>query len=390
VGKQATVFAAAALVVVAMAMALLSLTDGEPQRAGVTVHDATRLERDAVSATLVVGTRDGGRRAPPEVVWMTLVCHDRSTGRGGIVYIPAHTAGEVPGRGLQGLGGAFASGGMPLLRVSTENLLGVSIDHYLELSERDARAFLQQVDPLPVDVPTDVRIGAGGDRARIVFSAGPQRLSARGLRDLLYVVGLEGDDAELGSRHLAFWDALFERFSGDPEALASAVERGGSALEDSDARSGSHARLLGRIADLPDTDRTLGVLPVKQVSAGGEELYEVDGREAEELLSLVARWVEPTEQKSVQVLNGNGVPGIGAEAGRKLVGHGFRVILSGNAPRLGYRRTLIVAYDASPESLAAARRARELLGVGRVQVSAQPQGIVDLTVVVGKDFLGRE
>jgi hypothetical protein len=31
---------------------------------------------------------------------------------------------------------------------------------------------------------------------------------------------------------------------------------------------------------------------------------------------------------------------------------------------------------------------RRLLGVGKVQVSVQQQGIVDLTIVVGEDFVG--
>jgi LytR cell envelope-related transcriptional attenuator len=70
-----------------------------------------------------------------------------------------------------------------------------------------------------------------------------------------------------------------------------------------------------------------------------------------------------------------------------LVGQGFRVILSGNASRFTYKRTHIVTYESSDEARAIAEEARELLGVGVVRVSAQEQGIVDLTVVVGKDFL---
>ncbi len=69
---------------------------------------------------------------------------------------------------------------------------------------------------------------------------------------------------------------------------------------------------------------------------------------------------------------------------------GFEVVLSGNARRLNYDKTLIITYDPSAEGLEIARRVRELLGVGEVQVSSQPQGIVNLTVLVGKDFLRRE
>jgi hypothetical protein len=95
----------------------------------------------------------------------------------------------------------------------------------------------------------------------------------------------------------------------------------------------------------------------------------------------------PQEEIRVQVLNGNGVPGIGQKVAEKHIGHGFRVILSGNARRLNYQKTLIVTYDRSAEGQALAERARELLRVGEVQVSAQQQGIVDLTIVIGEDFL---
>jgi hypothetical protein len=63
------------------------------------------------------------------------------------------------------------------------------------------------------------------------------------------------------------------------------------------------------------------------------------------------------------------------------------VILSGNARNLDYETTLIVTYDDSPDGIALAERARDLLGLGEVQVSGQQQGIVDLTIVIGKDFL---
>jgi polyisoprenyl-teichoic acid--peptidoglycan teichoic acid transferase len=96
---------------------------------------------------------------------------------------------------------------------------------------------------------------------------------------------------------------------------------------------------------------------------------------------------DPEEDVRVQILNGNGVPGIGQDVARKLVGQGFRLILSGNAQRLDYRKTLVITYENSEQGIALAERARDLIGVGEVQVSAQEQGIVDLTIVVGKDYL---
>jgi len=45
-----------------------------------------------------------------------------------------------------------------------------------------------------------------------------------------------------------------------------------------------------------------------------------------------------------------------------------------------------VFYDRSQQQ--AAERMRQALGTGRIVLSRQPIGVVDVTVVVGKDFNG--
>ncbi|MCA1571607.1 MAG: LCP family protein [Chloroflexi bacterium] len=342
---------------------------------------------DEVTTLLVYGTRE---RAPDAgAVWMVLLTLDGETGKGSVVYIPSHTAVDVPGRGLQGVGESLGTGGAPLLLLSAENLLSVSIDRYLELSDKDAQVLLGALGPLTVDVPAEVRVRAGKDRAELLFGDGRQQLPASFLVELLYTLGIEGDDVELGTRHLAFWDALIKEYRDAPEALARAVSASGGALAESDAAVDRHARFFAALAAVPSPDLTIAALPVDQVSVGGSQLYAID---RDELTSFLAETVgegagRPTEETRVQLLNGNGVPGIGQQAARRLVGHGFRIFLSGNASRLDHETTLIITYDDSPQGQALAERARELLGVGEVQVSAQQQGIVDLTIVIGEDFL---
>jgi hypothetical protein len=145
---------------------------------------------------------------------------------------------------------------------------------------------------------------------------------------------------------------------------------------------------LSAFAEVPEAGRTLANLPVREVSVGGDELYQTD---EEELSAFIEDTVGPTDLAAdvsrVQVLNGNGVPGIGADVADKLAGNGYEIALSGNADRLDYYKTRIISYDDSPESVEAAHRARDLLGTGIVRVSPQGQGIVDLTIVVGRDFL---
>ena len=375
--------AVVAALLAAGGVAYLATGDEEPE---APAPSPTTVDEDPVTSTLIFGTRESGGPA----VWLTLLAYDKNTGSGSVIYIPAHAAVEVPGRGLQGVGEALESGGPPLLLVSTENLLGIDIDNYLELSDRDARALFEATGPLSVDVPAEVKVAVGQDRARLIFDEGLQRLGPTFLVQLLYIRGLESDDVEFGSRHLAFWDGLFDAFASDPENLASAVRAAGGAFVESDTDVANHARLFATLTGLEVADRTITTLPVQQVSVGGSELYAVDPTEVAALMEdLLSSATGPRDEIKVQVLNGNGVPGIGQEVAAKLIGAGFRVVLTGNARRLNYATTLIITYDSSAEGQALAERARKLIGVGEVQVSEQSQGIVDLTIVIGKDFLRR-
>ena len=334
------------------------------------------------STALIVGSNEDGTAA-----WMALLTHDPVQERGAVVYIPGHTAVEVPGRGLQGLGDALESGGMPLLMLSTENFLAADIDLFVRLSPADARALLDELGPLTIDVPTEVRTAAVGT-ARMVLDEGQQVLRPTGLTDLLYVIGMEGDDVELGGRHLAFWEALFEAYRSDPSALSRALVRAGDALATGNASGAELASVLEALASLPSQNLTLTILPVRQVSVGGAELYAADADEISAFLrDTMPEATAGRYGTGIQILNGNGEPGVGKDVADVLVGRGFRLVRSGNAAGFGHRRTLIVTYDPSAEARKAARRARRLLGVGQVRVSAQEQGIVDLTIVVGRDFL---
>jgi len=340
--------------------------DGRPRTAGTT--------EDPVDATLFIGTRE---RAD-DVVWLALVTMDHSEDRGAVIYIPAHTAVEVPGRGLQSLADAYDTGKMPLLLTSAENLLGIEIDHHVELSDNAAKVLLERTGSLSIDVPGEVSVKLGESAARVIFDEGQQ----------LYTVGLEGSDEELGGRHLAFWDALFETYEEEPAKLVNAFEGAGAALATSDAEPADIAALIGDIVRLPGHDRSIALLPVQQVSVGGSELYATTDDELVAFLEdTVGEASAPGNEIRVQVLNGNGRPGIGQAVAERLIGHGFEVVISSNAPNFDYEKTLIITYEDTERADAIAEEARELIGLGEVQISANEQGIVDLTIVVGKDFL---
>lgn len=380
---------AGCLVVAAGAFVLFRLA-GFPGPLGVEPAHGGRVQQTAaappavLSTALWLGTTRPRENNPQGVSWLMLLALNHSTERAAVVYLPAHTAVEIPGRGLLAVGDAFLSGGAPLLLMSAENLLGVSLDHHEVVSAQSAQKLFGSLGPLQVDVPGEVR--SAGGAGELLFSPGPQRLEARWLTRLLFTSGAGRDDIELGPRHLAVWKSMLGRFRALGDRVRPSMLEG--ALSGADASG--QVRLLSGIAAVGRDDLTLASLPVSQLGAGDDELYSLDSEALTELLERALGAPDLEDDKVlVQVLNGNGVPGVGAEVAGRLVGKGYRIALSGNASRLDYRRTLIVAYDRSMRDRRSATRARRLLGTGEVQVAAQPQGIVDLTIVVGKDFSQR-
>jgi hypothetical protein len=63
------------------------------------------------------------------------------------------------------------------------------------------------------------------------------------------------------------------------------------------------------------------------------------------------------------------------------------VALVGNAGSSGFAHTQIVYYRPSDQALAA--QAAAALGVGQLVLDSHPIGVVDITVIVGKDYRTR-
>jgi hypothetical protein len=276
---------------------------------------------------------------------------------------------------------------MRLLRVSVENLLGAPIDRHVALTRSEASEMFKGYSATLVEVPDEVRMELPDGDVRVLFAAGPQELGPDEAATLLFTYG-EGDDLDLGHRHLALWAGLFgvsaDGSPGDGTSLIEAEDIPAGTEE----RRDELAAFFSSFFSVEQGRAELRTLPVAPLEVPGDPFYVVD---EEELRSFVTALVGPEQVRSdairVQILNGNGEPGIGQEVAERLVGQGFRVSLTGNARRMDHRRTLVITYDRSPEGREIATRITELLGVGEVQISAQEQGIVDLTIVVGRDFL---
>ncbi|HUH14051.1 MAG TPA: LytR C-terminal domain-containing protein [Longimicrobiales bacterium] len=86
----------------------------------------------------------------------------------------------------------------------------------------------------------------------------------------------------------------------------------------------------------------------------------------------------------VEVLNGAGRAGIAREATDRLRDAGLDVVFFGNAPRFDHATSVVLARTGE---VAAARRVADLLGIAAVREEADADLYLDVTVVLGADWV---
>lgn len=331
---------------------VLGLAEDEPDAPARAAPEQDRAEGGPGPA-LVALADDGG-----EVYGLTILVPATST----IVHVPPGTLVEVPSLGLASLAEAAAEGGDDLVQQSLENLLGARLDEVLRLDRAALGVLLGDVGPLSVEIDAAVEVRESSGRVSVVVPAGPLTIGPDNAVDVLTPVG-DGTALDRLVRHQAFWAAYLDAVG--PTAPLDAIR----------AMAGSDVRQR--------------VLPVEAVSGldGGAELYRVIVEDLDELVRRVLpNAARPDGARiRVRILNGAGVPGVAQDVQPLLVDIGAQVTLSGNADRFDYATTQVVYYD--DEDLDDARAVAAAIGVGEVVKSLNELGVVDVTVVVGADFL---
>lgn len=84
----------------------------------------------------------------------------------------------------------------------------------------------------------------------------------------------------------------------------------------------------------------------------------------------------------VEVLNGSGTPGLARRATEVLRDGGFDVVFYGNATSFSHDSTLVLARAERAPADAVAR----VLGVGTVRIEADTTLVLDVTVILGRDW----
>lgn len=341
---------------------------------------------------LLIGTVEADPSG--EAHWISLVSWDRKERRGFVLYIPRSTLVEIPGYGgaPDALAKAMALGREPLQTSTVSNLLGVRLDHHLKISDQAIRALFDKVGGLELDIQSKLSRTEPDGRVQLVFAEGRQHLSGERVAEYLTYVEETGDEISRAVRHATVWSALFEKFrkEGGAQGFRQLME-GSMDLFGTSAEPAVLGGFFENFVAASPENVIFETMPVTaQGIETGSQLYRPDLEGVQRMVEryLAASRPEGAGQpgRRVQILNGNGVPGVGQDVAKALIPKGFRVVLDANAKSFDYEVTQIVVYSDSKETLAIAEEVREALGTGEILISRQPQSVVDVTIVVGKDY----
>ncbi len=306
-----------------------------------------------------------------------------------MLFLPTGTLASVPGFGLERLGRSHQYGGAELLTATVENLLGVQLDTTAVATHDGFADFLDRTGGLTLDLDQRLVRREADGTGDVRFEQGEQQLDGERLVELWTF--RSADDELVGARHRRLvLDALFA--AADDEATLDRLVADGAPQLRSDADAEWLVDFFAQLSQEAARGAVrANLLPVESFGSAdddGSRAYRLQTDAAEELVGrfLGRADIDADGQVRVQVLNGVGVPGIGQLVDARLPGNA-RITLTGNASSFDFEETRILVYAEDADTLRVAERVQDALGVGTIQVSRQPQSVVDVTIVVGEDLV---
>ena len=262
----------------------------------------------------------------------------------------------------------------PDIDAFVERLLGVPVDHVVDLSYADL-ARLTNGSDVYVKLPRPVTAGSG-DTAREY--AGDFSLPSDALADVLNATVASGPDQALLEQ--AVLDATFKTAALQPadvrDAAVAAVAARQSRLPEDDVVSVLEALTGGRLV----VER----LPSRGVTAEGQFAYRPD---PEQIMARVSRKSPRYDAPfTVVVENGSGEAGIAEMVAERLAVLDVDLPAVRNARSFDYAETQILA---GSEAVGAAEDVRAILGHG-VVLSGRNLAPDTVVVVVGKDLTEKD
>lgn len=335
---------------------------------------------------------------PDGAIGLTMLSLGGSDTGGGVLFIPVNTVTNeldatpttsttAPSKTTTAkpasdktttLAAAFVAKGESDLSQLTANVVGLSFDEVVVMTDEQLAAFVAPAAPLTINNPDRlVEVDAAG-RTTVVFAAGNLTLQAADVPRYLSLGNPQESDLNRLARHQLVWQAWLAavKSSSNPNIVPGETTSG----------LGRYVRGLARgivqFSALPVT--------VQSDAASGPETFLPD---PDRIAALMTSFVplptpaSPGDRVRVRLLSGVGPVDVAKLLASSLVSADAQITSVGNADRFDYTTTEIVYYDDA--FAGAASELQQLFGVGQATKSTTPADSEDVTVIIGQDLVDK-
>ncbi|MBU1672201.1 MAG: LCP family protein [Actinobacteria bacterium] len=318
--------------------------------------------------------------------------YDSRNETGSLVYIPNDLSVNVPGVGMDQLSSLVEldEGRITKTLVTVENLLGIKVDRYVLGTDGDVRIVLDQIrDDWEVDVPARMSWKDMSLAVTVDLKPGKQKLSGKLLASYL-TYSQPGKELDLIDRQRGFAPEFLAVSGGMFDDISKLVTKNASLL-DTDASNKELTGMWQAFTLLKGKALKQGTIPVKEFKFENTTVHRVDTPElpAFEKKYLDVSPASTGKRYRVEILNGNGVPGIGEQVASRLDLDTFQIVNSANADSFEHPETVIIIYSQDAETVKAAEKLRNELEVGRIEAHPEAQDMADISVIIGKDYASK-
>lgn len=323
---------------------------------------------------------------------LTLLGADQNGKNPIALFLPVDALAPIPGaKDFDLIGKALASGSSSLEQITVENMMGIDVDRVVSIDDVSLGVFIDQLGGIDVNVQEKLYTTQPDGTRTLAFQLGQRHMNGAAAVTYLTFKDSNANQLDAFVRAQKVWDGVFNAASKSSKLSSAIASFGGDQVAAEDGQW--LASIIKAFASASSGDRTYQVLPGQEVGGGGADVsYSVDDATIADLVRAdfagsVPPGITVGARPKVELRNGNGTPELGQRAATLLVPAGLRIEVTGNAPTFDYRSTRIVIYSDDAAGLALGEEIRKLLGVGTVEIGTRAQNIVDVTVVLGKDFL---
>jgi anionic cell wall polymer biosynthesis LytR-Cps2A-Psr (LCP) family protein len=330
-----------------------------------------------------------------QLTTLVLASYDSRDDSGSLIYLPNDLLVNLPGVGQDLVSNLIEldEGRISLTLVMAQNLLGVDIDRYIMGTDRDLSIVSGKIqEEYTVDVPGKESFKDPSMNVSLDIDAGKQEMDPRELASYL-TYSEPGKTLDLIKRQSGFVPPFLEK-SRDPKMFKDIVAfiKKEANLFDSDASSTEIAGLWQSFALLKENKLQQVTVPIKKFRFEKTVVHTTDNEKLPEFIKKYVKtdYRKPAgERTRVEILNGNGVPGIGQKVASQLDPGAFQIVNSANADNFDHPETVIIIYSNDKNAISAAEKIKNELEVGRIESHPKIQDIADITIIVGKDYASK-